>query len=190
MSKDEKVIGTVFNDNSQKDEKIEITAEIVADDLKNKTLEVEWTAPFVDCDWRENDFVLAIPKVKNLKIHIDVDNPDAIEYFDDYKNSNGKFFHNYWFGQILPKKRARFRVPWITKNSEESIDFENEYAGVEKAFHMEVAVKKKIFTKRRLFIMIGILCFVEAIVLAVILIAKYTCLIYECPISWVRPTLK
>ena len=95
MSKDEKVIGTVFNDNSQKDEKIEITAEIVADDLKNKTLEVEWTAPFVDCDWRENDFVLAIPKVKNVKIHIDVDNPDAIEYFDDYKNSNGKFFHNY-----------------------------------------------------------------------------------------------
>ena len=89
MSKDEKVIETVFNDNSQKDVEIETTAEIVADDLKNKTLEVEWTAPFVDCDWRDNDFVLAIPKVKNVKIHIDVDNPDAIEYFDDYKNSNG-----------------------------------------------------------------------------------------------------
>ena len=54
---------------------------------------------------------------------------------------------------------------------------------------MEIAVKKRIFTKRRLFIMIGVLCFVEAIVLAVILTAKYTCLIYECPISWVRPTL-
>ena len=54
---------------------------------------------------------------------------------------------------------------------------------------MEIPVKKRIFTKRRVFIMIGILCFVEAIVLAVILTAKYTCLIYECPISWVRPTL-
>ena len=111
MSKGEKVIETVFNDNTQKDEKIETTAEIVAYDLKNKTLEVEWTAPFVDCDWRDNDFVLAIPKVKNVKIHIDVDNPDAIEYFDDYKNSNGKFFIKTDSGKFCPVKRTVFTFP-------------------------------------------------------------------------------
>ena len=115
MSKDEKVIETVFNDNTQTDGKVEITAEIVADDLKNKTLEVEWTAPFVDCDWRDNDFFLAIPKVKNVQVHIDVDNPNAIEYFDDYKNSNGKFFIKTDFGKFCPAKGAVFTFPETLK---------------------------------------------------------------------------
>lgn len=100
MSKDDKVIETVFIDNSQNYEKVEITAEIVAGDLKDKTLETEWTAPFADCDWRDNDFFLVMHKIKNVENHIDVYNADAIEYFDDYKNSNG----------IIPNfgKRVRF----------------------------------------------------------------------------------
>ena len=89
MSKDDKIIETIFINNSQKDEKVEITAEIVAGDLKDKTLETEWDAPFADCDWRDNDFILVMPKIKNVENRIDVYNADAIEYFDDYKNSNG-----------------------------------------------------------------------------------------------------
>ena len=115
MSKDEKVIETVFNDNTQTDGKVEITAEIVAEDFKDKTLEIEWTPPFVDCDWRDNDFVLAIPKVKNVQVHIEVDNPDAIEYFDNYKNSNGKFFIKTDFGKFCPAKGAVFTFPETLK---------------------------------------------------------------------------
>ena len=89
MSEDEKVIETALNANSQKDEKVEITAEIAAGDLNEKTLEIEWAAPFADCDFQDNDFILVKPKIKNVGNHKDVYNADAIEYFDDYKNSNG-----------------------------------------------------------------------------------------------------
>ena len=72
-----------------------------------------------------------------------------------------------------------------------SIDFENEYeyAGPEKQYvnEMEIQMKKnRIFTKRRLLIVMGALIFLVAIVSAVTMIATHTCLIYECPISWVR----
>ena len=46
--------------------------------------------------------------------------------------------------------------------------------------------KNRIFTKRRLLILMGALIFSVAIVSAVTMIATHTCLIYECPISWVR----
>ena len=89
MSEDEKVIETALNANSQNDEKVEITAEIAAGDLNEKTLEIEWAAPFADCDFQDNDFILVKPKIKNVGNHKDVYNADAIEYFDDYRNSNG-----------------------------------------------------------------------------------------------------
>ena len=113
MSEEEKYTENASDDNSKKDEKIEIIAEIVADDLKDKTLETEWTAPFVGCDWQDNDFVLAMPKIKNVQMHMDVDNTDAIEYFDDYKNSNGMHIYcNTQFGQndfVHPLNHFKFR---------------------------------------------------------------------------------
>lgn len=71
----------------------------------------------------------------------------------------------------------------------QSVDFEYEYAGLEKQYvnEMEIQMKKnRIFTKRRLLILMGALIFSVAIVSAVTMIATHTCLIYECPISWVR----
>lgn len=72
---------------------------------------------------------------------------------------------------------------------DQSVDFEYEYAGLEKQYvnEMEIQMKKnRIFTKRRLLIVMGALIFLVAIVSAVTMIATHTCLIYECPISWVR----
>ena len=56
---------------------------------------------------------------------------------------------------------------------------------------MEIQVKKnRIFTKRRILIMLAALLFAGAIVLTLIMIATRTCLIYECPVVWVSSVFR